>query len=610
MSSPTTRTIFSGSVWGSNLGSKPYLSLMVAIYAVVVLGAFAFIDFDPHHDGLMVAHVVALREGLVMHGEIYGQYGPVTPWSQLPYLLLPVSEGVALKIWNVAHIAATAALVADFWRVLPKAMNLRPWMAFVAAIAWVSTSDILLISNMLPWSSVHAAFLGTAGLYLLLAASRFLEIGRTRASNILVFTAGFLIGIIPFSRINVGLAIWFAVLVFMAVSFWMFRKRFIPPVLPLLMGFLTSIFIIFTMLLVTQSLSSYVQQSVLGPLEWSAGASGEEGWNTIPMLAYTGLRVLPAMMFLALSVFTWFMLARNKNRLPRLGRYLLALLGFALFSLASIEIAEAREKLVAFVATPSVQNAYDFALRVFATGDHLYLYLAIILAVVSWTAAMFVLVFDGKANKSNDNASIHALGLMGLVTGAMLVQLYPTWDLRHVWWGSPLVHLVLFMSIRLIFKKTLAPLVVTMAFAFAVSLSFLLSGVLQLQLPRTPAPQGTIAEGIALRPEQQEYFEGAAQLARMIPTDAKVAFVVRDGALPVVFGDYMATDKNFVWWADYGRDVSTYISGSDFVWADAGSISILGYEDFEDFAGELGVSLVDCAGSSCLFEIDFSPPSG
>ena len=63
------------------LGGLP-ASLAVSAVAFVSALPFARLDFDPHHDGVMVATAVAIRDGAIVHRDVFAQYGPVAPLLQ------------------------------------------------------------------------------------------------------------------------------------------------------------------------------------------------------------------------------------------------------------------------------------------------------------------------------------------------------------------------------------------------------------------------------------------------------------------------------------------------------------------------------------------------
>lgn len=53
---------------------------LVVICATALFGFSAFVDPEPHHDGIQLAPAIAVANGKLIHAEVFDQYGPITAW--------------------------------------------------------------------------------------------------------------------------------------------------------------------------------------------------------------------------------------------------------------------------------------------------------------------------------------------------------------------------------------------------------------------------------------------------------------------------------------------------------------------------------------------------
>mgnify|MGYP000709907813 CR=1 FL=1 len=91
--------------------SSVYFSLSLGFFSFVVLVQFSSLDFDPHHDGYMLADAISISQGKFLFSEAFGQYGPITPWIQALFVGLPFeSPALALRILNSLMISISVFL--------------------------------------------------------------------------------------------------------------------------------------------------------------------------------------------------------------------------------------------------------------------------------------------------------------------------------------------------------------------------------------------------------------------------------------------------------------------------------------------------------------------
>ena len=93
--------------------------ILFSLATFLVWCVFARLDFDPHHDGYMLAQAIAIRDGLSEHADVFGQYGPLTPWLQSLALRLPLDPVLAIRITNAALLSLSVYLLTELGRKHP-----------------------------------------------------------------------------------------------------------------------------------------------------------------------------------------------------------------------------------------------------------------------------------------------------------------------------------------------------------------------------------------------------------------------------------------------------------------------------------------------------------
>ena len=556
-----------------------------------------FLDFDIHHDGYMLAVAIAVAEGLTIHSDVSAQYGPVTPLSQSLFLQFPLGEALGLRAWAAFHIAATFALIANLSRVWPDYWKLPRVVFPLSAVLWLLSSPVPANGYMAPWSSLQAGFMAVLALYLILGS---LNWGfKIRGSRSLMLLAGVLIGLVPFTRINVGLALWMSIALILIVN----RKlNLIPRPMhrSLLVGALSSAVFALLMLYASGALSAYLTQSIIGPLGWAVDAVDVSRWNTLNSIFELLLSVLPAAGVIVAAIYLFQMWPR-RTRISRHSSHLwqLVIAGIALPITVAIFLSE-----IPILDYASGQNftAQDFrsAVSHFIFGNQYSLvYLIGFGSVATWFWRLTVDRVD--ARKSAEDAGIvgHRL-LVGLFSLAMLVQIVPTHDAAHMWWGSPLAALVLLSSASLtilrarMFRFFIAGTVVLQTLGFAAI------SAATITYPRFEAPPDGPTAGLYVRIDDLNRIQNARELGAAIPAGSQAAFITGDGFLAVANGDYLAASRNFVWWADPNQEVAEVLESVDFVVYQDGVIDGVQVPGLSKFFYPYGFSVVECMGDSCL----------
>lgn len=173
----------------------PYFMIVLA-QLPILLKIYSW-EPDQHHDGVMFAAAVAVREGKLPNKDVFAQYGPVTPWIQGIWLRLTSPTVLNMRILTVFFILGISILI---YRLLQRFLSRK--LALLTSFAWVLTGPF-----GLPWSSLITTFLT------LLTIQVISEVGKRRASNsrdVLYVTASLCFVVGTFTRVHfvlIGIAV-------------------------------------------------------------------------------------------------------------------------------------------------------------------------------------------------------------------------------------------------------------------------------------------------------------------------------------------------------------------------------------------------------------------
>jgi hypothetical protein len=578
--------------------SSLVIPLGVFSLSLLWLGPFAFLDFDTHHDGYMLAQVLGLRDGLSMHRDIAGQYGPLTAWSQLAFMFLPLGEALNLRVWTVFHLSTTAFLVADLARVWPSSWKLPKSLFPAAAILWILSSDIPADGYMLPWSSVHAAFLVTLALYLALGAAKFAQRGPLVATS-LPFFAGVAIGILPFARINVGLALWGLLGAFVAI---LVGTRRFPVGLSIsgFLGFFSGVSTVVAFLVVDKGWGSYFSQAVIRPLEWATNAVGPEQFDTLSEIVGIAGSLLPASVVTALTLVV-IQRAAKKGVNDWTTRQVGLFVGIAAGVLGSVALGA--DVIYSSLSTTifSLEGARSVAVDFVFSSQQRFVYFLAVLSLLAWSLRTLREIFR-SLSEGKISTPLLPRFLVGLFSLALLVQIVPTHDPRHMWWGSVLAPLVLLGSVWGIvptsrfFWSTVASFLATQ-----VLLALLASGA-NLVFPRFDAPADSVSRGLLVKLDDLNRIKDSESIGRNLGPGVSALFVTRDAFVAVSDGTYRASSEHFVWWTDPYRSLSEVSADEKAIIYQDQAIRNLDLLEAKDVFAELGFGVVECWGEFCLFE--------
>lgn len=536
------------------------LPLLAGTLAFLLHLPYLWIEFDPHHDGLMLAQVVAQLEGKSVHSEYFSMYGPLTPVSQaLFHLLLGLEPTIiTLRLWGVIHVAGATALVASLGLVAPPTWQLRKGYTVGAGLGWASMSSVISQNHLMPWPTLLSGFMiALVAVLFSLSMSRLSSFGIKEAGPFLVST-GLVLGLLPFVRINHG-GFVFAGLVASVLLCMVFRARIIALAISLVgAAGLFAVVAVLGVLAATGTLSGFFLQSVFIPLKWSSEAL--DGWNTWDSLANlfvqnlfgpSGVFLLLIALLLAASVIAdrYLRDSREFNRWLTVASAV-GVLGYWLY------VTESFVPLVNVAYRPSSSNLEKGVSAVLSSeGRILYAAFFISLMVIVALAihSFCALAKNEQAQKRDFLGFILFLG----ISSSGFTQVVPTWDIHHVWWGMTLGLVpisIIFRRLRSISDSlvTVASTVVGLIVLSAGYSSSIAAGDVLSRWENRGFEEPLsklVPVSVILSDERTEQLETINRLlAQLPPDDASVDFWVADGYLAVAGGTYRDDDEWFLGW--------------------------------------------------------------
>ena len=572
------------------------LSLLVATLASLHITR----QFDLHHQGLIASKLIALSESKSIHSEVFSQYGPLLTWSQLPLQSLGQSAIITIAVWTVLVLGITTFMLVDLGRVAPASWMAPQWLTATAGLLWVALDPTWREGSLTGWSSLLADALIVGAIYsFALGHSAMQAVTKgPRTAQVTFALSGLLIGIAPFARINSGIAASMVLAVVVALMVLNAGKsREVGKLLG--SGFALGLAIPTFSLVVTGSLGDYWNQSVIGPFQWASTAVEPGYWNTwqglLDRFAVSANRALPILLLalLLMGISAWLL----RKEQTKLARFALSASGIVFLVLGGY-LSGAVELGLRFARNPGYSIAEFFTdsqSRLYQEGLFFFVFSFLIFA--SFVLAR--ILSNARLQQGQlTNSDIFELLLWGLAL-SLLIQIVPTYDTRHVWWGLPLVVLAL-----LRFLSQVSPsVVVAKSISAILVLSFvpwtIVSAVQELRSPLVAAPSDSFASGAFTTREIVVEIEDQLEIVREIDSNPALSptyFMVRDGSVAGIDGTFRSDYPEFVWWASrpsVAEIDSTPWSG---LVVDSWVAKFLGYESVEDLVQEFEPSSTFCSG--------------
>jgi hypothetical protein len=504
----------------------------------------ARLDFDRHHDGYMVAQAIAVHDGFAIQRDAFAQYGPVTPWLQSGALYLPVGPALALRLLTALLIAVSVYLMADLGRASPASWPITRSTSLWAAVTWVALADVWNGVPMLPWASVAVGAFGLGALYCGAVSLRQAELGRRARAYMAAFASGILCGILPFTRLNVGLGAIAVLALMAAFTLWRGRGVVREAALWAIGGAVLSSSGVFVTLALTGAINSYIQQCIMWPIQWGQRALQE--WQTRDSLGRIVLeQSFPVALCLSALALHWGL--RHRTNVSAAMRWMVH--GFTVLAGVTIATILGRAAIEAAFAAVSTRSLGGLRNALAAVSvDSLNFYLCLTTAVALGALVYFAVRWIG--DREFPTSVLPWLLLAGM-TVAFFLQVVPTYDNRHIWWGSPFGLLLAFAVVgRLgaVNRLTGNPLFPSVVFMSIISL---IAGTAYLSIDRVWGGEGTVISGMLVNRELRAAVDADTYLLlSTLPSQSPVLFLVPDGDVSVLNGHYRSIDAHFVEWGD------------------------------------------------------------
>ena len=556
---------------------KSLWSSVVGLTTFAILLPLSRLDYDSHHDGIMIASAVAQRQGISVHNGSFAQYGPFSTWLQSLFLLLGQPAAITLRVTNVLVLSLTAFLVSDLGRQSKGTINLSSWTTTSAAITWILLCDVFNWVPLLPWSSAIAQLLVVAGLHFLLKGLRLCGRDLQIHSKRFVFLSGLSWGLVIFTRINIAVVLFCAIAllwVYAEISVRAVRKvfRYIGS------GVAAAVIVATLVLTLTNSLIEWWRQAIIWPLNWSSGIMPRGGLFTRvqAMFETMGFEVAIALILLAvLGTIT----EKQTGNLAVRQLFWFVPCG-ALFT------------FFAWSSSPTIWFAGNIPSDLLRFGSiRMNIFgLMFWLGITATTILLLKTALD-MFRSPEDRAVGLLWSLFLLVSISGTVQILPVSDSRHFWWGMPLIIVALFHFVSQSLKSNLMCSLLLSVPVILLSISNYQLLPEYLQQSRTPAPSGSVAEKMLLDnwsvsgvPNTVNYFSNYAFLKSEVSVTDRALFIVRDGDLSTFDGYYHSIDRSFVHWLPVSpfltrvKQANVVVLDKDVVSIFQSDMSLLGFQ--------------------------------
>ena len=587
------------------------VSLGAAGATALLLSVYVPRQFDLHHTGLIATKLVAFGEGLRMHAEVYSQYGPLLTWSQSILLPLGATPVLTLHIWTVSITVATVFLLADLGRVAPPKWKVRQRVTVWAAILWVGLDPTWTQGYLFPWSSLLADMLLALALYTFaIGYNNQITQSHPKIQAAAWVSTGLAVGVTPFGRINVGLAAILVLVVCIITIRWFGNSGGARQAKLLSSGLAGGLIIPLLFLAATRGLRDYWEQSIVGPLEWAESALSPSYWNTWVGLAekleILGNRILPIffLIVLATTASAYFM-KRNMMGASRA----LALGASGATLLLSLYLSGALEFALRYRSDPELGALGNFREVEPSPYDNIMYFLMFVFLSLG---LLKLISMAGRAYHQGfrvTTAQVFDLMVWGLGL-ALIVQVVPTYDTRHVWWGIPLALVCILVTVDR--HVVLAPSRHLVAGALFISLlpSLVLGAHGQLSAVLVQANPSSMGAGQWVEPDVAVEINIQLEIAREIshsPAVDPVYFMVRDGSVAAIDGTFRSDRSVFVWWASSPSIEEIRREPWETLVIDSWVAGFLGYDEVSALADPLGATASFCTGNTerttyCIFD--------
>lgn len=436
------------------------LIYMYVLVSIVLLVIPVFVNFDSHHDGLILTTSLELRRAIEAEGNWpFNQYGQLWafPFALISFLVSDQYLLIAIRLCTLAYYLATALLIQRVSsRYLSGNISRAPSLIFLLAQPFA----LGLNSTFLPWPSAFCALLIIVVLERLTS-----QFPTQRNSDYAHVTAGFIVFIIIGTRLQVG------VLLFLLIPILLIFHRKVREVRAFLIGFVACLIIVGSLLYSQGWLGDSLYDSVIFSSQY---VSGDISTYPFPRVTF----LLSAFFLIVIAVTVPLIKEHGVSKVISTMSKLFIVLGL----LSSMLIA-------------SFFSDLDFITWLTLLVRRIWISVSISILVY----LLILLLAPLLKRKAVNGECNYSRNLLVLISCCSFTQIAPLFDQMHFWWGfSPLVILIVvfgnehFLHDNLVRRK-FAPIFVLVG-AILLLMNFL--GVVKQVHASTTSIDSSIARGI------------------------------------------------------------------------------------------------------------------
>jgi len=405
-----------------NLQKNDYspLNLIISSTIFMVLLVFARFDFDGGHEGYILTTALAQRAGHTMFLDFYSIYGPILPFVHSLAILDPEYALFFLRVFDDLTIALICFLFLNLIRF--KNISIKYEYLVFTVIAWVSLSYFFFGQTQLAWSSTLALLFQIA---LLNFMCKIYSGTSTGSRNFLPeFGISVMLVVLPLTRLNSGLLTNFVTLVFMNIMAFRNTKFKGIAMRVTLMSALLTIFFIFYFYL-NDTLRLMYEQWLLLPIKLMTSnyVTGQDNWNALPVIVNYFVRSLP-LIVLFLVVLSFLDRKQLLSKFLDKGNKLTYRILIAMLALTC-------GLLLVFLLQSIDRLAWGYSRFI------------VFITIFGIVAALYLIISEVIFERFR-SFQIHFAIVLGSIYGLCgIIQIYPTHDARHIWYGLPFLILTL-----------------------------------------------------------------------------------------------------------------------------------------------------------------------
>jgi hypothetical protein len=367
---------------------------MIFFLQFVIVTLVMRLDPDPHHDGILYGAAVNVKNNGFPNRDAFAQYGPLVPEFQGLWLRIFGPSLFNIRFQAVLLFMISSVLIWYVAKVYFSQLNSH----------LISTAWLLTIPSVLPWPTIYSTILAILSLLLVVDLKR----KELRTSHTRIFLASSLIAIGSFARIHL-IAIFILIAIFFVIhknhriflKYWLF-------------GFTSTSSFILLFLFINDALVSFVSQSITWPILRYAGPDFSKSY-------VVGLGWYPLISLSFLSILGLISFVRSRKPYYSIFSILSVVIFVSLYAASKLE----REGYLS-LRNPKVL-LIDFGRNMMNSLDYVTAFFILIF--------FFVVLFRFKSfNPMLTLCVFYATGI--------LTQLYPLYDVNHLWLISPLLIIV------------------------------------------------------------------------------------------------------------------------------------------------------------------------